>query len=224
MLFVSHSFSFASTTYGLQLTPRGFWSSSQETPLSIFWLAPSSLFAWLMRFPSSLTTWPRWSSPKTAWLCWRDWGPWGFSVSLYCWCPGLASPHLAPDGHLLRESGGGEGDPLRPCWDWSEVQMEVRRQPCVLATGEMQDDVGSGDPWENKVCPLATFEQSPYFSDCCESHTLKKRQMPNREGVTPLTAKSKLWERSLKNTHTQKQWNVYNIWFQDFGNAESKKT
>lgn len=136
MLFVSHSFSFASTTYGLQLTPRGFWSSSQETPPSTFWLAPSSLFVWLMRFPSSPTTWPRWSSPKTAWLCWRDWGPWGFSVSLYCWCPGLASPHLAPDGHLLRGSGGGAGDPLRPCWDWSEVQMEVRRQPCVLATGE----------------------------------------------------------------------------------------
>lgn len=111
----THSFSFASTTYGLRQTPRGFWSWSQETRHSTFWSAPSSLFVWLMKFPSSPMTWPRWSSPKTAWPCWRDWGPWGFSVSLYCCCPGLASPHPASDGHLVRGAGGGwEGDPLSP--------------------------------------------------------------------------------------------------------------
>lgn len=82
--FVSPSCSYASTTSGWQQTQKGFWSWSQESLPWTSWSAPSSLSAWHTRSPSSLTTWPRWSFPKTAWPCWREWRPWRSSVWLCC--------------------------------------------------------------------------------------------------------------------------------------------
>lgn len=139
-LFVSPSCSYASTTSGWQQTPREFWSWSQETLHLTSWSAPSSLSVWLMRFPSSPMTWPRWSSPKTAWPCWRDWGPWGSSLWLYCSWPGTASPHLALDEHLLMWGWGGHSRLTKPPvslkWGTNPSQEQARCLSLLVATGD----------------------------------------------------------------------------------------
>lgn len=95
-----------------------------------------------MRFPSSPMTWHRWSSPKTAWPCWRDWGPWGSSVWLFCCWLRTASLHPVPDSQL---SMRGAQQTLQTPSE-TEVKYRSRQQQAqclrlLVATGDEHSSV-----------------------------------------------------------------------------------
>lgn len=193
ILFVSPSCSYASTTSGWPPTPRAFWSWSPETLRWTSWSAPSSSFAWLMRFPSSPTTWPRWSSPKTTWPCWSGWGPWGSSLWESCCCPGAATKHPAPDGNMSWWFGAGEDSPspfLRLKGGPVPRREPARCYSLPRATGRDLSCI----KWQHRG-PWEDGGLSRELYDCCESRTLNNKKRGKMRGERNVTKKKKNTQR-----------------------------